>query len=142
MLRVIIMKSEFERALRDRRAEIRARWREILFVEPVTTPLADPRTLVFLLDDTLDRLFAALGRGAGAGPVPWPVCACGRNPFLAYFRAGRQALLEALVMVVATAVDRAADERDEAFAELEAAISRVARDEIEGFRGLCTHRSD
>lgn len=133
------MKSEFERALRERRAQIRTRWREILFVEPVTTPLADPRALEFLLDDTLNQLFAMLGRENGAKAEPWPVCACGRNPFLAYFRAGRQALLEALVMVVATAPDRSAEERDAAFAELEAAIRHVARDEIEGFRGLCTH---
>ena len=134
------MKREFETALIARRAEIRARWQEMLFVEPVTSPLAHPRTLSFLLDQTLDRVFVELRRGGRGSAATRPECACGRNPFLAYFRAGNQALLEALVLVLAATPGLDAAERDAAFADLQGAIDRIASEEIATFGSLCKHR--
>jgi len=134
------MKPDFENALRARRGQIRARWLEILFVEPVTTPLGHPSTLVFLLDETLDAVFAALHRGHFTRPVIAPECACGRNPFLSYFRAGTQALFEALVLIQAEISNLDPGERDTAFMELRSVINRLARQEIDGFGSLCKHR--
>lgn len=133
------MKRVFENALRARRELIRTRWLEILLVEPVNTPLAEPRILAFLLDHSLDAVFATLSQVADVQPAPPAACSCGRNPFLAYFRAGTQALLEALVFVLAAAPTLDPGDRDAAFAELQTAIDRVAREEIEVFGSLCAH---
>jgi hypothetical protein len=134
------MKLELENALRARREQIRARWLEILFVEPVNTPLANPSTLVFLLNETLDALFTALRRGNFTQTVGAPVCACGRNPFLSYFRAGTQALFEALVLIQAEIPKLDPAERDASFLELRNVINGIARREIDGFGSLCNHR--
>ena len=48
------------RALQARRAQIRTRWEALLRIEKVTTPLANPDTLVFALDQSLDDIFTAL----------------------------------------------------------------------------------
>lgn len=136
-----MMQKNVEQALRARRPQIRARWLELLFVEPVNTPLANPRSLIFLLDETIDAVFAALRRGASNRRVPVPDCPCGRNPYLSYFRAGRQALLEALVLLQAETAALDPDERDNAVATLNAALGRVAAEAIEGFGSLCQHRA-
>lgn len=135
------MKIDLENALRARRAQIRARWQEILFVEPVNTPLGNPSTLVFLLDETLDAVFAALHRGPFTRPVIAPECACGRNPFLSYFRSGTQALFEALVLIQAEIPNLDPAERDTSFVELRCVINRLARQEIDGFGSLCKLRN-
>ncbi len=133
------MNPDFETALRKRQPDICARWREMLFVEPVNTPLANPAALSFLIDESLAAVFSALHRADATRPVTVPGCACGRNPYLAYFVAGRQALLEALVLVLAEARTVDAQERDAAFDELTTAINRVARQEIATFGSLCAH---
>lgn len=134
------MKPELANALRARRAQIRARWLEILLVEPVTTPLGHPGALVFLLDETLESVFAALGRGHSTRRVLAPMCACGRNPFLSYFRAGTQALFEALVQVQAGTSILDPGQRTAAFGELSQVINKIAKEEIETFGSLCGHR--
>lgn len=136
-----MMQKHVETGLRNRRPSIRARWLELLFVEPVNTPLANPRSLIFLLDETLDAVFAALRRGGAARSIPAPDCPCGRNPYLSYFRAGRQALLEALVLLQAETPGLDPRERDSAVTELNAALGRVSYEMIEGFGTLCQHRS-
>jgi hypothetical protein len=134
------MKLEHEKALRARRERIRDRWLEILYVEPDNTTLGNPSTLVFLLDETLDAVFAALRRGNFTQPVSAPVCACGRNPFLSYFRAGTQALFEALVLIQAEIPKLDPAERDASFLELRNVINGVAQREIGGFGSVCEHR--
>ncbi len=134
------MKPDFENALRARRTQIRARWLENLLVEPVNTPLANPHMLAFLIDHTLDTVFATLRRASNMRPVDAPACACGRNPFLSYFRAGTQALLEALVLIQAETQTLIPDERDAALRELSMTINRIAQQEIESFGSLCKHR--
>src|SRR3954462_4663597 len=100
------MQEELVRALRDRRAETRARWEALLRIEKVNTPLANPDALVFMIDWTLDEVFGALLRPLSSrrrpakfeNHRPRPECPCGRNPLLAYFAAGEQALEEALIL--------------------------------------------
>jgi hypothetical protein len=144
-----IMQDELVRALRARRAEIHARWEALLRIEKVNTPLANPDALVFMIDWTLDECFATLrppharrrnGRGA-EGATPKPDCPCGRNPLLAYFAAGEQAIEEALILEQASASALDPVQRDEAFAELKLTVRDIARREIEAFCSVCQFRS-
>lgn len=113
---------------------------ELLLVEPVTSPLANPRTMIFMLDGTLDTVFAALRRGQTPQRVELPECPCGHNPYLAYFRAGTQALHEVLILLQAGDPKLVPAERDAAFAELDTTIRGIARREIGTFAALCQHR--
>ena|ERR1700690_1154456 len=136
------------RDLSNRRGEIHRRWEALLRLERADTPLADPNTLVHLIDWTIDKVLFELGkkRPRRAGD-PRPsvgalrgICQCGRNPFYMHFLAGEQALLEALVL--AQSQDPLIDpvHRDTMVAELYAATSSIARFEIESFCSLCQHR--
>ncbi|MDO8543255.1 MAG: hypothetical protein Q7S40_22695 [Opitutaceae bacterium] len=139
--RTVVMQKEVEQAMRLRRGQIRSRWLELLFVEPVNTPLANPRALIFMLDETLDAIFAALRCGSAEQPASAPDCPCGRNPYLSYFRAGRQALFEALVLLQAEAPTLDPVARDAAVTALDLALRQIATDAIEGFGSLCRHRA-
>jgi hypothetical protein len=127
-------------ALRLRRAGIRVRWIELLFVEPVNSPLANPQTMTFMLDQTLDEVFQALQDGESPRAAKAPQCECGLNPYLAYYRAGVQALHEALVWAQAEAGKITPAERDRAFVELDSIIRRIAGRDIETFASLCQER--
>jgi len=83
----------FAEELRARRQIIKSAWERRLRSESVTSALANPDTLVMMMDRTFDELLASIaesshsGRGArdhfkrtGTG------CLCGLNPLLAYFR--------------------------------------------------------
>lgn len=117
--------------------------------EPVNSPLGHPDALVHLIDWTLDELFVALTNPlarhrAGAGRFSHdekPACPCGRNPLLAYFVAGEQAMLEALVLAQAATPGLDPHERDASFHELNLVIQHIARREIEAFCGICQFRS-
>ena len=143
------MQDELVRALRARRAEIHARWEALLRIERVNTPLANPDALVFMIDWTLDECFASLRplvtharRVSGAEPVhSKPECPCGRNPLLAYFAAGEQAIEEALILEQARASAVDPIQRDASFAELKFTVREIARREIEAFCSVCQFRS-
>ena len=131
------MHGKILRALQGRRAQIRARWEVLLRIEKVTTPLANPDTLVFGLDHTLDEIFAALRQ-----PLPPPLeseftSASGPSPWRAYFRAGEQALLETLVIMQSEmkSLDPAA--RDTSFGNLKQAINALTQREIGAWAGIC-----
>ena len=143
------MQDELVRALRARRAEIHARWEALLRIEKVNTPLANPDALVFMIDWTLDECFATLrpphirkrnGRIPDA-EVAKPDCPCGRNPLLAYFAAGEQAIEEALILEQASASTLDPGQRDEAFLELKFTVRDIARREIEAFCSVCQFRT-
>lgn len=117
--------------LRSQRAQIRARWTELLRAQPAPSPLAHPDTLVHLLDTTLDALFDTLRSPANQSrrparlPATTPcagACRCGLNPLLAYFAAGERALHEAASPPA-----------------LAHALRRLARDELDTFCSLCQH---
>lgn len=131
------MQGKIIRALQERRAQIRARWEALLRIEKVTTPLANPDTLVFALDNSLDEIFAALRQPPPRKPAPDPATTEGSSPWWAYFRAGEQALLESLILLQAEmeSLDPAA--RDTSFGNLKQVINNLTRREIEAWGAIC-----
>jgi hypothetical protein len=129
------MQERFIRTLEDRRAQIRARWEAFLRIEHVDTPLASPDTLVYLFDQTLAEVFARLRTAPPRHAATLP--AHTKSPLLAYFRAGEQALLEALVLAQA---ERPAIDAGECQADLVAlqhVIRAIARKDITNLEGAC-----
>ena len=142
------MQAQLLCALRAQHAQIHQRWTELLHVEPISTPLANPDALEHLIDWTLQEIFRSLGTLAGrrrSGPTeatePKPVCPCGRNPLLTYFAAGEQAVRQALILVQ-SATTLHPFERDASLAEVNLVLAQLARREIEAFCGVCQHRLD
>jgi hypothetical protein len=127
-------------ALQKRRPQIRARWEALLRLERPPTPLGNPDTLVFMFDQTLDEVLAALPARPAAVVRPRPECECRCNPLQVYFPALEQALLEALVLVQTEQPALTAGERVEAVTELCATLRRMARREIAAFDGLCQNK--
>jgi hypothetical protein len=141
-----VMQDSMVSALRSRRPQIRVRWEELLRIERASTPLANPDSLVHLLDWTLDEFFQALhclpARRRSVRPVSAEDCPCGRNPLLAYFTAGEQALRESLVLAQAETKDLSPHARDSALDELDLAFRAIARHEVESFCGVCQYRKE
>jgi hypothetical protein len=135
--------TELLRALEARRAEIRTHWETLLRLERATSPLALPDTLVYLLDTTLNEIFEELAvwsprRHPGA---PLAVhCPCGRNPLLAYFSAGRQALRDALIRIQSSGPMPSSHDRDLALACLDQVFNHISRREITAFCAVCQFR--
>lgn len=140
------MQASLLRGLRRHRSAMHARWDALLHAEPVTSPLALPDTLVHLIDATLDEVFFALMTSDAPFEPPRarlaarPRCPCGRNPYLAYFSAGEQALREGLVLAQAALLTLDAAVRDSSLAELDSVLHRISRREIETFCGVCQYR--
>lgn len=134
------MEREIVQDLRRRRKAIRERWEAFLRLERVASPLANPDTLVFGLDRSLSEIFSALLHPEGVEPGPGPIgedeCACGRQPLRAYYRAGEQAVLEALVLAQAERAPHP-EERDREFAEVKAVVSAIAWRDLEAFARVC-----
>jgi hypothetical protein len=141
------MQASLLHALQSRRFSIRSRWEALLRAEPVTTPLGLPDTLVHLIDVTLGQVFSTLEHPPRRPPAHLngknpeePPCPCGRNPLLAYFIAGDQAMREGLILAQAASAPLDPVERDTSLEELNAAIHRISRSEIEAFCGVCQFR--
>lgn len=131
-------------ALESRRPEIRARWEALLRIERVHTPLANPSTLVFMFDHTLDEVLRALAGKPARKVGPRPTSAFANNPLRDYFAALEQALLEALILVQAGRLAATSPveplmpaERTAALNEVCATLRRIARREIDVFDDLC-----
>ena len=127
-----------------RRAAIKHAWERKLRCEPVTSPLANPDTLVLLMDRTLEDLAAALSlRCRAPGPEPLPSrplragCLCGLNPLLAYFRIAASVLPG----VMAPRSERFQDLDTAGYAaclqELHAELQTLASVEIRSFCATC-----
>lgn len=133
-------------ALRALRFQTRTRWEALLRTEPTNSPLAHPDSLVHLLDWTLDEIFRALDRPAGHRRAARLAvdyrhhCPCGRNPLLAYFAAGEQAMREALILAQSAMTNLSPVERDVGLEELNLVLAQISRQEIEAFCGVCQHR--
>ena len=135
-------------ALRVRRPAIRSHWEAVLRTEPVKTPLGNPDALVHLIEWTMDEIFAALGNPLARSRVGGTrfahderaVCPCGRNPLLAYFAAGEQAMREALILAQAAAAPLDPLQRDASLEELDLVFQQISRREIEAFCGVCQFR--
>lgn len=124
-----------------RRDQILKTWAALLLAEPVTTPMAEPQLLAHLFDRTLDRIFKRLRRPSLEPPPKAFHCACGRSPYLAYFRAAEQTLLETLVLVhVENASLSSATKRAQDLAELRAVVRSIGNEEIGLFGSVCLKR--
>ena len=141
------MEAPLFRELLSRRFAIRSRWETLLRVEPVRSPLGLPDALVHLIDSTLEEIFAVLGASAteartdgnDASPVE-SACLCGRNPLLAYFEAGDQAVREGLILAQAALAPLDPVERDTSLQELNDVLRQISQREIEAFCGICQFR--
>ncbi len=141
------MQESLVNALRFRAPDIHERWAALLHAEPVTTPLANPDALVHLIDWTLNEIFQSLTSPASrrrfnrrmATATHERAC-CGRNPLIAHFAAGGQAVREALILVQAASPLLDPIERDASLEELNQVLHDVAQHEIEAFCGVCQHR--
>lgn len=140
------METEILRALVAHRPSIRTHWESLLRLERVSSPLAQPDLLVRMLDQTLDDIFGTLPGWSvhrdSTPAIPAPVCPCGRNPLLAYYAAGQQALREALVMVQVGIPLLTTAARDDSFACVDQVFGHIARREIEAFCALCQFRPE
>ncbi len=132
-------------ALRARIPAIRDRWAALLRIERVDSPLAHPDALAYLMPSTIDQVLTALAETrspaltlAAAQALPKPDCRCVHNPYVPYFRAGEQALIEALVF--AQAERGGLQTRDAELAAVIAALRRIAHEEVETFCAVCSHR--
>jgi hypothetical protein len=134
------MEPEIVSHLAARRADIKQRWRTLLEIEPVSSAMARPEMLALLLDETLNRIFTALRSPRRRPRTERLDCECGRNPFTAYFVAGRQALYEVLIEVQAETPELSPAQRQATLADLKRAFETVAHDEIESFAAVCQHR--
>jgi len=137
-------------SLEAQRTEMHQRWEALLRVEPVTSPLGQPEALKHMIDYTLSTLFASLRsqhstkrrnlKSVKDCVTDRGLCPCGRNPLLAYFVAGEQALLETLIFVQTNLPD-CAETRAAAVMELKQTMAQVAHREIETFCALCQFRN-
>ena len=137
------MQESMVAALRERRPQIRVRWEGLLRVERANTPLANPDSLVHLIDWTLDEFFRSVQNLPSRRRPQRHAeheCPCGRNPLLAYFAAGEQALRESLILAQSAMKDLAPFARDSALADLDLALQQIARREIAAFCAVCQFR--
>ena len=131
-------------SLQTRAPSIRGRWEILLHVEPVNGPLANPDALTHLIPQTLEQVFTLLAKPArapvsvAAAKACVPRCECGHNPYLAYFLAAEQVLVEAIVLLEAELSASARRQSD--VAEVMLAVRKIARLEIDTFCGACVHR--
>lgn len=132
------MEDDVWRELGTRSVQIDARWEMLLRGERVCTPLAHPDALARLIpwarEEILERTAATVEAEAGS-----TTCACGRNPFIAFYTAGEQAILEALVQVQCARASLDATVRDRTLSRLHAAIRQLSQREVAQFCLLCQH---
>ena len=142
------MNAEVIRKLQDMRPQVRMRWEALLRIERLNTPLANPDTLVYMFDGTLDTVLGELPGKPVRSAGPKPTCQFENNPMRVYFSALEQALLEALVYAQGREPEpdpakhaQAVAERTAAATELCATLRRIARREIKAYDQLCQFQS-
>ena len=128
------------RALQSRRPTLHIQWEALLRLAPISSPLANPDTLVHMIDRTLDQIFHELTHPSARRrqtKLPAGFCRCGHNPLIAYFQTA--------LMAFQTTLGQCADElpvsRDDAD-EVNRTLTRIARREIMTLCGLCQRHLD
>lgn len=136
------MQAEVLATLLRRRPEIRQAWEVLLRTERASTPMANPDTLVYMMDLTLDEVLKVLGetKTPPGARAEQPECPCGLNPMLVYFAAMRQVLTEALVLAQAALPGQRSRQRETDLALLTHAADQVSVREIAAFCSLCQRR--
>ncbi|MBK8475870.1 MAG: hypothetical protein IPL39_06030 [Opitutaceae bacterium] len=138
------MHPSFVAELRARHPALKLAWERKLRHEPITSPLANPDTLVLLMSRTLGELATALDKRCMEPAQPPSVvrtprsgCLCGLNPLLAYFRVAASVL----PVVMSASADRCpelgAAEYAACLQELLAELHTLAQDEIRSFCAMC-----
>lgn len=140
------MNPRFLRQVAQLRPMIKTCWEVLLRAEPPLNPLGNPDTLVYMMDCTLDEIFAGAHT---AGPRRWlsqrpllcqpfaETCPCGRNPLYRYYESGEQALLAIAGRAAAGFAGFTAAERREYLAELRLTFVYFAQRELQNFCDLC-----
>ena len=138
------MHDSFQCALQRHRDDLRQRWETLLRAERITSGMALPDSLIYLMDWTLDQLMDEVrqshyrrreARRATSGARSF--CVCGQNPLLAYFATAEQAIVEVLFLVDADLSRLTPLERNASLDELKSALNEVARRDIESFCSVC-----
>jgi hypothetical protein len=138
------MPCELFAQLRARKSAIEHHWRQLLAIEPVSSPLANPEALQYLIPETFDRIMNKADQLTGKpitaekARAELPKCDCGNNPYRAFFIAGEQAVLEAAVMLQAEMNPKVRNVS--AATVLLLAVHRIARTEIDTFCAACVRR--
>ncbi|MFT3828795.1 MAG: hypothetical protein QM691_03715 [Opitutaceae bacterium] len=139
------MHRSFVAELAARRATIKQSWERKLRHEPVTSPLANPDTLVLLMDHTLDDLGAALAQrcrmsapeSAANRVLRGTGCICGLNPLLAYFRVAASVLPAAMCAGAERCPELSASAYAACLQEMQAELHALASEEIRDFCATC-----
>lgn len=114
-------------------------WEALLRSEPTLSPLGNPDTLVYLMDETITEVLKALRvrslkhAPANSRALLVPLqrhCACGLNPLLNYYATGELALH-------AVAAPMLLEHLDEALT----GYHLLAQKEIDTLCAVCQHRS-
>lgn len=141
------MHDSFLRALTTQRPQLRRRWEELLRAERVTSGMANPDSLIYLMDWTLDQLMNELRQSHyrrhlenRSAPSERQRCSCGMNPLLAYFSAAEQAIIEVLFLAGGELANLSSIERGASLEDLKSALHEVARRDIESFCAVCQSR--
>lgn len=120
------------------RPAVKKRWEALLRLEPTLTPLANPDTLVFMMDETLAQLSSVINaRSFKRWMTSHPAllapmqsrCHCSINPLLTYYTTGELALRAAAGAVL----------RDD-LEEVLLYFHSLGQREIEALCGVCTHK--
>lgn len=128
------------RALQERRSTLHCQWEALLRAAPYNTPLANPDTLVHLMDRTLDQVFHELNHPSARRRqpgLPRGFCRCGHNPLVTYFKTAGMAFQTTL----AQCADEIPVSRDDV-EEVTRTLSRIGRREIMTFCALCLRQAD
>lgn len=138
------MHSSFVAELSARRHALKHAWERKLRSEPVTSPLANPDTLVLLIDRTLDEFFAELARRtAETAPRPRVTrgahdgCLCGLNPLLAYFRVGAATVANLSHTGLTECPELDVGEFERCQQEALGVFQQIARRELRSFCDMC-----
>lgn len=136
------MQADVLATLVRRRPEIRQAWEVLLRTERASTPMANPDTLVYMMDLTLDEILKVLHevKTPPSACREQPECPCGLNPMLVYFSAMRQVLTEALVLAQASLPQQSPRQREVDLALLMHAVDQASTREIAAFCSVCQRR--
>jgi hypothetical protein len=99
--------------------------------------LANPDTLVYLFDQTLDEVFERLADPLTRRSSAQLAEVSDKNTLVAYYKAGEQALLEALIQAQAKSPTLDPKWRDTDLAKLKLVLRTIARREIVAWEGIC-----
>jgi len=124
--------------LEGQRPLIKQRWEALLRAEPTSSPLSSPDALVYLMDETLDQLTAAmhtrsvkawLRRNHALVAPQRDNCVCGLNPLLSYYITGRLALCA-----------MAEEKLGAAFPDVLLFYHTIAQKDLEALCGVCCNQ--